>query len=182
MTRNIVLIGMKSSGKTTAGEALAARLGVAFVDIDAELEDAYRRETGEALGFREIYQKHGERYFRTLEASTLERLPVRFEGSGFVLATGGGTPLHEVSRRILQSLGTVVFLDVDAATLLPRITAGGVPAFFPYPGNPARSLDELLAARRPIYAGAADITLPCGDEPPARVADRIIERLQEHGL
>jgi shikimate kinase len=179
---NVVLIGMKSSGKTTAGAALATRLGAAFVDIDAELEDAYRRETGESLGFREIYQKHGERYFRALEAAALERLPARFGDGGFVLAAGGGTPLHEANQRILKSLGAVVFLDVDAATLLPRITAGGVPAFFPYPTDPARSLDELLAARRPIYTGAADITLPCGAAPPERVAERIIERLQEYGL
>jgi shikimate kinase len=176
-TDRIILIGMKASGKTSVGRALAARLDIPFIDLDAWLEQAHEAETGERLPFREIYRTHGGDYFRRLERTTLAHLGQPGTLPRFVLAVGGGTPLTEANRHALRALGTVVWLDPEPAVLLARIVRDGLPAFFPYPDDPARSLDELLAARRPLYQQAAHLNLPCGSEPPDLLARNILAHL-----
>jgi shikimate kinase len=174
----IVLIGMKSSGKTSVGRVLARRLGLRFTDVDAEVERLHFEQKGERLRFREIFKKHGKDYFRALETAAFQALATAPHERPFVLATGGGLPLAEANRALLKGLGVVVFLDVAQDVLLPRITSRGVPAFFPYPDDPARSLAELLAVRRPIYGALAQITVACRAESQETIADMIIRQLE----
>jgi len=176
----IILIGMKSSGKTTIGRMVARKLGVRFTDMDAEIERLHGEQKAERLRFREIFQKYGSDYFRRLETAALQALCAARNEMPFVLATGGGLPLAEENQTLLKGMGTVVFLDVAQDVLLTRILAAGVPAFFPYPHDPARSLAELLAVRRPIYGALARITVACRSESPDAIADTIINQLQTH--
>jgi shikimate kinase len=175
---SIILIGMKSSGKTTIGRLVARKLGLRFTDVDSEVERRYLEQARERLSFREIFQRHGKDHFRTLETAALQALAAAQGERPIVLATGGGLPLAEENRPLLKRLGVIVFLDAAPEVLLPRILRGGVPAFFPYPEDPARSLAELLAARRPIYAALADLTVACGAESQDAIADRIITQLE----
>lgn len=175
----IILIGMKSSGKTTIGRALSEILGIKFIDLDAELERTHFLEKKEKLWFREIFNKYGQAYFRSLEIITLNRLTEKLKHASFVLATGGGTPLNERNQKILQELGTVIFLDIDKDILLSRIISQEIPAFFPYPDDPEKSLTELLKARRPAYAKIADMTCTFTTEAPERLADKIVAKLAD---
>jgi shikimate kinase len=175
---SIILIGMKSSGKTSIGKILAKKLGLRFTDVDAAVERRYLEQTGEPLAYREIFKRHGKDHFRTLETAALKALADAQGEHPIVLATGGGLPLAEENRPLLKRMGLIVFLDVAPEALLPRILRGGIPAFFPYPEDPARSLAELLAARRPVYAALAHITVPCRSESQATVADTIIQQLE----
>jgi shikimate kinase len=178
--KRIILIGMKSSGKTTIGRALAEKLRAQFIDMDSEIERRHFELTNESLWFREIFKRYGQDYFRSLETAALENLTYRLQEAGFVLATGGGLPLDERNQKILAELGTVIFIDVAQDALLPRIISGGAPAFFPYPNNPQKSLAELLEKRRPIYMKVADITLKCSTESPRLLVDNIITTLEEN--
>jgi shikimate kinase len=175
---SIILIGMKSSGKTTIGRLVARRLGLRFTDVDAEVERRYHEQTGEKLPFREIFKRHGKEHFRNLETAALQALADAQGERPIVLATGGGLPLAEENRPLLKRLGIIVFLDVAPEVLLPRIVRGGIPAFFPHPEDPARSLAELLAVRRPIYTALANLTLACRSESQDTVADTIIQQLE----
>lgn len=175
---NIILIGMKSSGKTTVGRLVARKLGLRFTDMDAEVERLHFQQTAERLRFREIFQKHGKDYFRKLETAALQAVATAQPERPFVMATGGGLPLAEENRPLLRSLGIVVFLDVAPDVLLARIVSRGIPAFFPYPDDPARSLAELLAVRRPIYGTLAHITVACRSESQETLADMIIHHLE----
>jgi shikimate kinase len=177
--RTIILIGMKSSGKTTTGRILARKLGLRFTDMDAEVERLHWERKGERLRFRDIFKQHGKDYFRTLETAALQNLATAQEERPYVLATGGGLPLAEENRVLLGRLGTVVFLDVVQEVLLPRIVRRGIPAFFPYPDDPARSLAELLEARRPIYRALAQISVSCRWESPDAIADIIAQQLEK---
>ncbi|MCI5137288.1 MAG: shikimate kinase [Candidatus Electrothrix sp. AR1] len=170
----IVLIGMKSSGKTTTGKALAKALNVRFIDMDFELEQEHFTLKNEQLPFREIFKKYGRDYFRSLEVAALAKLHGALRDKSYVLATGGGLPLDEKNQETLKELGTIIFLDIDMESLLPRIISGGIPPFFPYPDNPKKSLSELLEARRPVYMKVADITLECDTESPELLANKII--------
>lgn len=169
---------MKSSGKTTVGKLVARRLGLRFTDVDAEVERRYLEETGVELPFREIFKKVGKDQFRTMETAALQGLSECQNERPVVLATGGGLPLAEENRPVLRGMGVIVFLDVAEDALLPRIVRGGIPAFFPYPDDPARSLAELLAGRRPIYQALAHITVECHGEPPDEVANLIVQRVE----
>ena len=173
----IILIGMKSSGKTTTGTELSKKLNVNFIDADREIEKTHFKKKKEELGFREIFLKYGREYFRNLELETLERLSYDLKDSRFVLATGGGMPLNKSNQEILQKMGTVIFLDIDETVLLPRILSLGMPAFFPYPNDPQRSLSELLDVRRPIYTKIADMTIKFSIEFPETLVNQILSKL-----
>jgi len=174
---SIVLIGMKGCGKTTLGGLLAQELQLAFIDSDAAIEQMHRQEKGEALPFREIFRRHGEEYFSALEARTLQHIAQEGETTKFVLACGGQTPLREKNQQILRKLGPIVFLQIDEPVLLKRILAQGVPAFFPYPDDPAKSLHELLAKRLPIYKRLADITVDVSTDAPGEAVHTILAEL-----
>lgn len=177
--QDIILIGMKSSGKTTIGRLLASRLGLRFIDMDEEIERRHAAQCGEQLPFREIFKKHGGDYFRATETAALKALADSHAGERFVLSTGGGLPLAKENQEILRGMGTIVFIDVREDVLLDRIVAGGIPAFFPYRDDPKRSLSEILGARRPVYAELATIRVECGAEPPEENAGKIIGQLEE---
>ena len=66
--RSIVLVGMMGVGKSSVGRRLAARLGVRFVDADAEIERAAD------MSIADIFARHGEAYFRSGEARVIARL------------------------------------------------------------------------------------------------------------
>ncbi len=180
--KKIILIGMKSSGKTTAGRLLARSLGVRFIDMDAEIERLHAEQKGERLPFRDIFKRHGGEYFRAIETAALRALVGALREESYVLSTGGGLPLAEENRELLRGMGTIVFIDVREDVLLERIVSRGIPAFFPYPDDPRRSLDEILAARRPVYSSLAAVRVECGAEAPEVNAGKILRQLKEMGL
>jgi shikimate kinase len=177
----IVLIGMKGCGKTTIGKLLAERLQIPFIDSDTEIEKMHRRNSGEAIAFREIFRRYGEKYFHALDTETLKHIARESGDTGFVFACGGRTPLQEENREILPRLGKIIFLNVEKTVLLKRILAQGIPAFFPYQDDPERSLDELLAERLPVYKKLADIIINVREEPAQEVVHTIITGLRDHG-
>lgn len=177
--QKIILIGMKSSGKTTAGRLLARKLGVRFIDMDAAIEELHARQKGERLPFREIFKTYGGDYFRKTETAALRALVDSPAADSYVLSTGGGLPLSEENRDLLRGMGTIVFLDVAEDVLLERIVPRGIPAFFPYPDDPKRSLVEILAARRPVYSALAAVRVECGAEAPEVNVEKIMQQLEK---
>ena len=111
----IFLTGAPASGKTTLGRRLAERLGVPFVDLDAEIAAAA------GCPIPEIFASRGEAAFRDIESETLASL-VRGRDAASVVALGGGALLRESNRALCESAGTVFCLETpDAAELARRI-------------------------------------------------------------
>ncbi len=112
----IYLVGFMAAGKTTLARALAKRLDWQAVDID-ELIEARERQT-----VADIFSKHGEAYFRTVERQALlEQLPPRH----LVVATGGGTFADVQNRAAINGDGVSVWLDVPLERLVGRVPADG---------------------------------------------------------
>jgi shikimate kinase len=156
--RNLVLIGMRASGKTTLGRELARRLGRPFADLDEELA---RLAGEESAGADAVLARRGEAAFRELEAEVLRRASRR---AGHVIATGGGAVLHGEAFAGLAATGTVVWLSASLATLQARAALRPRPALTPLP--PADEVAELLRRREPLYRSAAQIVVSTDEGEP----------------
>ena len=176
----IILIGMKGCGKTTIGRLLAEELHVPFLDADSEIEKLHQLERGEALSFRQIFQLYSAAYFHALESRALQHLAHEYARRDFVFACGGRTPLQPENQAILAGLGPVLFLNVEQRVLLKRILAQGIPAFFPYPDDPERSLNELLRERAPVYSKLAHLTVDIGEGTYQHVLQTVLRELRAY--
>src|SRR5258708_13156561 len=94
--RSVVLVGMMGAGKTSVGKRLAAKLGLPFVDADAEIE------AGAQLTISEIFERFGEAYFREGERKVIARL---LNGGPLVLPTAAGPFMNPTTPTNLPSQG-----------------------------------------------------------------------------
>ena len=158
------------SGKSTVGVALAARLGVGFVDLDAALEASSGRS------IPAWFETQGELAFRLAERAELANVLDRFDtnGAGGVIALGGGAYAKPATRALLAGRARTVWLDVPLATIRSRIVADGGRPLYRDPADVAR----LFATRQAAYA-CADIRID-GRAAPAAVVDRIVAELAAH--
>ncbi|GAB4388028.1 MAG: shikimate kinase [Thermodesulfovibrionales bacterium] len=162
--RNIVLIGMPGSGKSTIGAVLARLTARDFVDTDRLIEML------ETRSLQDLVDAKGYRALRKIEEDVLLGLDCR----NHVIATGGSAVYSYAAMMHLRSHGTVVFLDADLATLKGRIhnfdTRG-----LAKPAN--QSFADLFEERRILYANYSDVTVDCSVRSPANICLEIMERL-----
>ena len=175
MKQNMILIGMKACGKTTVGKLLAKKLKIQLFEVDREIENKHQKLQNEKLAFREVFQKYGKDYFRNLEISVLKQLAKKIKNLSYVLSCGGGTVLPETNQRIIRKMGMIIFLNTDKKILLTRIIKDGIPAFFPYPDNPKKSLSILMKERLPVYKNLANIIINIKNETPRKIVTKILE-------
>lgn len=141
--RPIILIGLMGVGKSTVGKRLAARLHLAFVDADHEIEQA------SGLTVSEIFERFGEEHFRDGERRVIARL---MDGRPKVIATGGGAFMQPETRALILEKGTAVWLDADIDVLAERVGRRDGSRPLLKDRNAREVLGELAAIRNPIYA------------------------------
>ena len=157
------------SGKTTVGRIVADALGCVFLDLDALIE----KKAGKSVA--EIFQSSGESGFRSLEATVLVDTLRKYAQGDAVLALGGGTILNPDSRRLLREKTLCIWLDAPAEVLWERIAVISTEQSARRDPLPSRPLaDEDFAARLPLYAEAAEVTIDTSGLSPQDVADEII--------
>ena len=158
--RSIVLIGMMGAGKSSIGRRLAGRLGIPFIDADMEIESAA------GMTIPEIFEKHGEPYFRAGEARVIARL---LDNGPQVLATGGGSVMDPQTRALIGQKGISIWLKADIDVLLKRTKRRNDRPL-------VEKIKDLLPVREPIYA-QADIIIQSRDEPHDTIIDEIMGEL-----
>ena len=168
---HIVLVGMMGSGKSTVGRALAQRLGRPFCDSDELVEAA----TGQTV--REIFEQRGEAAFRREETAALRQALA--SPTPTVIAAAGGVVLSADNRRVLSEAGVVVWLraapSVLAGRIQPSLAGGGHRPLLEK--DPAATLLQLDAERRPLYQEVATITVDVDTMPVPEVVDVIVGAL-----
>ncbi len=146
--KNIFLIGMPSSGKSTLGRKLADVLHYRFIDTDRLITRA------EGLTIQDIFAKYGEAYFRELERQTLHSIQ---PGASLVVSTGGGMPCSDSNMAYINQTGISIFLDVSPDVLLRRMKAHATtdrPLYNPYNPDLLATLQARHKARLPFYGQA----------------------------
>ncbi len=168
---NIVLIGMRGSGKTAVGKLLAEKLGKRFIEMD----EIIVRKMG--MSIPEIVSKHGWDKFREVEAELCREVA---QLDDVVNATGGGVVTRQENIRELRKKGKLVWLDVSLDTLLKRI--GDDPNRPSLTGKSQREdMEAVLKERRPIYEQAADYIIDTEGRTPKEIAGAIIELWKGRG-
>lgn len=154
---NIVLIGMPSSGKSTAGKIIANSLGRKFVDTD----DLIIQKTGMTIS--DFFKKFGENEFRKIESEIINELASK---QSLVIATGGGAVLNEKNLSALKYNGRLYFIDRPVEALVPTESRPLSPDM--------KAIKKLYDERYSIYCDSCDerIESNCSIE---KVAEKILE-------
>ncbi|MBR1160112.1 shikimate kinase [Bradyrhizobium elkanii] len=168
-TRSIVLVGMMGAGKSTIGRRVAARLKLPFADADTEIEAAAR------MTIPEIFETHGEPYFRDGEARVIARI---LDNGPIVLATGGGAFMREETRNRIRDRAISIWLKADSDIIMRRVRRRADRPLLHTP-DPEATVNRLLSEREPVYRNA-DLTIASRDVPHDRIVDECLEALRAH--
>ena len=167
LLKTVVMVGMMGAGKTAVGRALAQRLGVAFLDSDAEIEVAANRTVPE------IFERNGEAFFRGKETQIIERLLI---DKRCILSTGGGAFLSEQNRKNISAQGISVWLNADIELLWNRVRSKDTRPLL-RTDDPKATLKKLYDQRVPIYS-LADLTVGSATEYSIEdMVDQVIDAL-----
>ena len=168
--KNIVLIGMRGSGKTVVGTMLASRLHRDLIPMDALI--VYEAE----MTIPQIVETYGWPKFREIETQVTQKA-ARLRGT--VNATGGGVILNPKNVEALRSTGIVFWLDVSVDNTLKRI--GEDPNRPSLTGKASRR-DDMLAPfqeRETLYRSAAHHIIDTNDKHPKQVTEEIFDILNQ---
>lgn len=162
----IALLGVRGAGKSSVGQGLANLRGVDFVEIDGRIAETA------GLSLAQIFEVHGEDYYRRLERVVLSRLLADNQPS--VIATGGSIVSHQENFAMLKSAACTVWLRARPQDHWNRVIEQGDAR--PMAENPHAfsELKALLAAREPLYASSNFIVDTTG-----RTVDEVVGVVSE---
>ena len=168
----IILTGYRATGKSSIGKILADLLGFDFIDTDEAIE----KRQGETIA--EMVGRGGWDLFRIKEENLLLEL-ARIKNK--VIATGGGSVMHEKAWAKLRKNGLVVWLTADIKTICQRLAADSDTDDQRPPLTEMGTMNEItmvLNQRQPLYEKSSDITIHTEGKKPEEVADIILNELK----
>lgn len=143
---NIALIGFMGAGKTTIGRNLAKKINFTFVDTDDEIESRAK------MSISEIFELHGEEYFRKIESEALNSVLSR---ENIVIATGGGVVKNKKNIDKMKIVSTVFYIEATSETIYNNVKNSTHRPLLNCP-NPLEKINELLNDRLELYKNSCD--------------------------
>ncbi len=157
--KNIVLIGMPSSGKTTVGKILSDKLNLNFIDTDTIIFEREKKP------LRDIVKEDGlDRFLQIQEELILETC---FERN--IIATGGSVIYSEISMNHLKSTSMVVYLKSTLEEIEKRLGPDRR-----FAKNSGQSLKDMYNERIPLYEKYAEMTIDCKEKNVNQISKEIV--------
>lgn len=166
--KNIVLIGMRGSGKTTVAKILAKKLNREYLELD----DAIVKKIG--MSIPEIVKKKGWNFFRKKESEIAKEATLYADT---IISTGGGIIMDTQNVEALKKNGIFVFLNASSKTLLKRIGKDTNRPFLTEAKSRKEDIDNLLRQRLKLYIKAADYLVDTDSLTSDKVANQIIKEV-----
>lgn len=160
----IILIGMAGAGKSTLGKKLARKLVFGHVDTDHILEAWW------GMDLQTLTESLSREHFLHTEARIIQSLDIKRA----VISTGGSVIYNPDSMQHLKSLGSCVYLKAGVAVIKQRIARAPLRGLAITPGQ---SIEDLYREREPLYAAAADVTIPTDTQTVEACVASILEQL-----
>jgi shikimate kinase len=170
--RQLALIGLPGSGKSTVGHQLARRLGLPFRDSDHEIESRI------GCTIREFFEREGEPAFRDIEEEVIRELT---DGSPAVLATGGGAVLRAANRQRLRDSAHVVYLRSSPDELYRRLRHDRHRPLLQV-ADPLQRLRTLYDERDPLYRETCHFVIETGRPSVATLVNMVLMQLELAGV
>lgn len=164
---NIFLVGFMGTGKTTVTSRLHKLLGREMVDTDEMIVEM------EKTTIPEIFEKHGEPYFRDCETRTLEELKHHMKT---IVSCGGGIVLRQQNVDLMHDSGRIVLLTATPETVLERVRHSTHRPILNGNMN-TEFIAGLQAKRRDYYQAAADVVIETDGKDVEAVCEEIVAKL-----
>jgi shikimate kinase len=161
--KNLVLLGMMGSGKSTVGYLLSKKINLDFIDIDNVIED----EAGMSI-FR-IFEVKGEDYFRDLEEKITNKI---LKTSNKVVSLGGGAFINKNIRKEVLNNHFSFWLNCNEEILLKRIKINKKRPLAHKSTN--QEIKKIIKKRNNIYA-KAQFKINCNKHTKTEIVDKIIK-------
>jgi shikimate kinase len=143
---NIILIGMRGSGKSTIARKLSKKLNKPYIEIDRLIA----QEAGMAIP--EMVAHHGWEYFRETETAVTKRV---CEQDDVIISTGGGVITKPENIAALQKNSKIFYLRANIYTLLQRIGKDATRPALTANTSLADEMKEVLQNRKLLYESTA---------------------------
>ena len=166
---NIVLIGFMGSGKSTISDCLSTKFAMETVEMDRIIAER------EGMSIPEIFEVHGEEYFRNLETNLLIEMQSK---SNVVISCGGGVPMRENNVVEMKKNGRVVLLTAKPETIYNRVKDNHDRPLLENNKN-VPYISELMEKRRPKYEAAADIIIETDGKDKLEICEELVQKLLE---
>ena len=166
---NLVLIGFMGAGKTTMSDYFSTMFAMDSVEMDQVIA---RRE---GMTIPDIFEVHGEEYFRNCETDLLIEMQSR---KNTVISCGGGVPMRDRNVAEMKKNGRVILLTATPETILERVKDDHSRPLLENNKN-IPFIQSLMDKRREKYEAAADIIVPTDGRSIHDIGEEIISRLRE---
>ena len=164
---NIVLIGFMGAGKTSISEYLKTLFAMDVIEMDQIIAER------EGMSIPDIFEVHGEQYFRDLETNLLIEMQSR---KNVVISCGGGTPLRECNVVEMKKNGRVVLLTASPETIFDRVKDSHDRPVIENNKN-VPFIADLMEKRRAKYEAAADIIINTDGKSLIEVCEELVQQL-----
>ena len=169
--RNLVLLGMMGSGKSTIGYLLSKTLKIEFNDVDEIIEKE------EGCKISEIFEKKGEKFFRLMEEKEVLK---SLKKSNCVIALGGGAFMNKIVRDKILKNSVSIWLDLNLKTLSKRTKWHNKRPLLDGKNNQLK-INKLYTERRNIYK-LAKYRINCNNLSKKSITKQIIIFYEKHSI
>ena len=161
---NIVLIGFMGSGKSTIARTLSRIFDMEVVEMDQLIAER------EGMSISEIFDTHGEEYFRDLETNLLIEMQSK---KNVIISYSGGVPMRNVNVAEMKKNGKVILLSATPETIYERVKNNHDRPLLEN-NKSVEFIQELMEKRRAKYEAAADIVIKTDGKSTIEICEELV--------